>query len=365
VLTSCNDETTFKEDDSLKEKIQSLKSAKSAEDIREVYKYLTTEEEFSEALEVLTDNNLAHLLEHLTLEEFEPVTLCSGLALQTNNDEYYYDDIRLTQEQVEMLSDPNFIVEPIIIDKNNPSGSIRAFMVEKYPNIQFPSFDVIKETVNEYNETVKTRGAGLVSLLQLEFWTNCPYVINSSFSSDEQARIQSAINHWNTQTSVTNTTLVPRTNQSDYIEFVHGSSNSSNIGKKGGRQTITLVQGGFIAGNVIHEIGHAFGLYHEHSKENRDNHITVHSQNIQSGKEHNFTRQIVNCAQFATFDFGSIMLYSSNDFSKNGQPTLTGKDGTSTWTAQRTALSQDDVNIIPYMKEISVYVTFVYFLTHS
>lgn len=33
VLTSYNDETAFKEDDSLKGKIQSLKSAKSAEGI--------------------------------------------------------------------------------------------------------------------------------------------------------------------------------------------------------------------------------------------------------------------------------------------------------------------------------------------
>ena len=68
---------------------------------------------------------MTHLLEHLTLEEFEPITLRSGLVLQTNNNEYYDGDIRLTQEQVEMLSDPNFIVEPIIIDKNNPSGNIR------------------------------------------------------------------------------------------------------------------------------------------------------------------------------------------------------------------------------------------------
>ncbi len=45
---------------------------------------------------------------------------------------------------------------------------------------------------------------------------------------------------------------------------------------------------------------------------------------------------------YGPFDFNSIMMYSSDAFSKNGKPTMTKKDG-NTWTAQRDSLSSQDI----------------------
>ncbi|WP_460968172.1 M12 family metallopeptidase, partial [Spirosoma migulaei] len=47
-------------------------------------------------------------------------------------------------------------------------------------------------------------------------------------------------------------------------------------------------------------------------------------------------------------DFGSVMLYGSYDFSKNGLPTMTKKDG-STFIGQRQGLSATDIKTIGYM----------------
>ncbi|WP_460974026.1 M12 family metallopeptidase, partial [Spirosoma migulaei] len=47
-------------------------------------------------------------------------------------------------------------------------------------------------------------------------------------------------------------------------------------------------------------------------------------------------------------DFGSVMLYGSYDFSKNGLPTMTKKDGT-TFVGQRTGLSATDIATVSSM----------------
>lgn len=95
-------------------------------------------------------------------------------------------------------------------------------------------------------------------------------------------------------------------------------------------------------GTCLHELGHTLTLEHEQCRPDRDCYINVHYDNVTcSGKVqfHKFLETSVTT--YGPFDFNSIMLYHSWAFSKNGEPTMTKKDG-STFYAQRDHLSESD-----------------------
>lgn len=144
-----------------------------------------------------------------------------------------------------------------------------------------------------------------------------PFVINANVSASGRTNILSAIAHWEQKTPIN---FVPRTTQGDFVEFVRGTSPgacSSFGGRQGGRQEIRLTPSGDCSrGALIHEIGHAVGFYHEQSREDRDNHVTIMWANIASGREHNFNKHVSGATDVGTYDFGSIMHYGAFDFCK-------------------------------------------------
>ena len=58
----------------------------------------------------------------------------------------------------------------------------------------------------------------------------------------------------------------------------------SMIGRQGGKQQISLGQGCGYKGVAIHEMMHALGFYHEQSRLDRDNYITINWNNINRSK---------------------------------------------------------------------------------
>jgi hypothetical protein len=121
---------------------------------------------------------------------------------------------------------------------------------------------------------------------------------------------------------------------------------SSSVGRQGGSQFINL-EPGCTVGGVIHEIGHTAGLYHEHTRQDRDNFVTVNWENILvqadgHDERHNFEIPDGNAQDIGDYDFGSIMHYGPFAFSRNGRRTLeTIPPGTA--IGQRAGLAAGDI----------------------
>lgn len=169
-----------------------------------------------------------------------------------------------------------------------------------------------------------------------------PYVIDPTMGNTQ--RITDAVNHWNTLLAGV-VKLVPRTNESVYVNFYRPTDPgvcSSYVGRLGiAGQNISI--GDYCsAGNAIHEIGHAFGLYHEQTREDRDRYVVINFANIISTATSNFNQVNSTASDVGAYDYNSIMHYGAYAFSANGLPTITTiPDGIP--IGQRNGLSAGDI----------------------
>lgn len=96
------------------------------------------------------------------------------------------------------------------------------------------------------------------------------------------------------------------------------------------------------------------GLWHEQSRYDRDKYIEVVEKNIKTEDKSNFEKYSKDSldVQGLTYDFDSIMHYTTNAFSKNGKDTIkvinrhVYADQGSPTVGQRNHLSKGDIAVI-------------------
>lgn len=182
------------------------------------------------------------------------------------------------------------------------------------------------------------------TVCRLKWGNGCiPVFIDPSISSRE-SEILDAIDIINTNTYA-GLQIIQEPIEEEYIRVRSGAGCSSFIGKVGVGQSLNLSSGCPLY-SIVHEFMHAIGIYHEQSRADRDNFITINFDNIIPGRESNFRIAVnseITPSPFDKYDYNSVMHYGSFAFSKNGLPTINARGNS---IGNRAGITETDIQTI-------------------
>ncbi|XP_059214598.1 hatching enzyme 1.2-like [Centropristis striata] len=179
-----------------------------------------------------------------------------------------------------------------------------------------------------------------------------PYSFSDYFYDSEKASIEQAMETFHEKTCIR---FVPHRGQSDYLQIESELGCWSTIGRDGGQQVVSLsVYGCLDRGVVQHELLHALGFHHEHTRSDRDQYVRINWGNVPSGQAVNFHKADTNNLN-TPYDYSSLMHYGRTAFaSVYGEETITPIPDSSVPIGQREEMSDIDIIRINRLYECNI-----------
>ncbi|XP_053192426.1 low choriolytic enzyme-like [Scomber japonicus] len=147
-----------------------------------------------------------------------------------------------------------------------------------------------------------------------------PFTISEKYDNNERNEILNAMRGFATKTCIR---FVRRRNERAYIRIEPRFGCASLLGRVGDLQTLSLQRFGCVSYGIIqHELMHALGFYHEHTRPDRDQYIKIHWENVLEHLTFNFKKKDSNTLNLR-YDYTSVMHYGRNYFGKRGSETIT------------------------------------------
>jgi len=178
-------------------------------------------------------------------------------------------------------------------------------------------------------------------------WPNAtvPYLIASNMNAKGKAAIDAAMADFHAKSCIK---FVKKTTaHKNYINIIQGGGCYSYIGDiNRGAQSVSIGFGCEYKGIVIHEFMHALGFYHEQSRRDRDQYITIDFSNIPTNRASNFQKYQAGAAEThgAGYDKQSVMHYGNKAFAINrSKNTITSKSDPNEVLGQRSGFSTIDL----------------------
>ncbi|MFV0291641.1 MAG: M12 family metallopeptidase [Mangrovibacterium sp.] len=309
----------------------------------------------------MIDNTEASVISIESEEPLKSIALKSGVVVQYDGENYFYEsDIVLTSVQLQLLDEAGTIFDEQFEEMQSP-------IVDVHPMTNMPV------VMNE--DSYETKALGIYPT-SYNLWAMVRFVYNANLNDFQKQRIKSALLEIESNTNIRfyNATGQPTKDptygfQYPYIDFTSIGAkdvSSSYVGRIGGRQQVSLADFAFNSWNnsvIIHEILHACGMLHEQCRNDRDSYVTINWSNLKSAGSSNFSKRTTNYYMINSYDFNSIMGYSSYTSSSSAvydtsKPMYTKKDGSAIY--QGYCMSSTDrmwVNrlYLPYIARKDVY----------
>ncbi|XP_075922805.1 meprin A subunit beta isoform X1 [Petromyzon marinus] len=171
-------------------------------------------------------------------------------------------------------------------------------------------------------DQVYARGRSAVRDDRYRWPKTIPYYLDISLDVNAKGVIMQAFEMYRLKTCID---FKPWAGEREYIQVIKGSGCWSYVGNLHyGKQELSIGANCDRLGTVEHEFLHALGFWHEQSRADRDDYVTIVWDQILNGREGNFDKyeDDVTDLQNVPYDYSSMMHYGASAFQKAEEPTI-------------------------------------------